>query len=65
VIKLVNREVHLGEDVLRDVLGVTPVVQDSEKDSENPGLMALDQFAKGGLIARTNPPRNTHVIGSP
>src|SRR5262249_15512839 len=55
VIELVNREVHLGEDFLSDVLGVSPVVQYSVKDPKNPGLMALDQLTKGGLIACTNP----------
>jgi hypothetical protein len=55
VIKSVNLEVHLGEDVLSDVFGVSPVVQYSVEDSKNPGLMALDQLTKGGLIASTNP----------
>jgi hypothetical protein len=55
VIESVNREVHLGEDVLSDVLGVSPMVQYSVKDSKNPRLMALDQLTKGGLIACTNP----------
>jgi hypothetical protein len=65
VINLANREVHLDEDVLSDVLGVIPVVQYSVEDSKNPEMMALDQFTKSGLIARTNPLHQIDVISSP
>jgi hypothetical protein len=63
-IEPVNREVHVGEDILSEVLGVSPVVQYSAKDSKNPGLMARDQLTKGGLIACTNPQCKIQVIGS-
>jgi hypothetical protein len=64
MIESVNRKVHLGEDVLSDVLGVSAVVQDSVEDSKNPGLIALDQLTKGGLIACANPSHQIRFVGS-
>jgi hypothetical protein len=53
VIESVDREVHLGEHVLSDILGVSAVVQDSVKDSKNPGLIELDQLTKSPVRIRS------------
>src|SRR6516165_6753635 len=49
-IEALNREVDLGEDLLRDILGIVVIPQDSVDDGEDLGLVTLDDLAKGQFV---------------